>query len=75
MADACLFLMNLPDSCFQPLLGGDRNHGVAPLVNVGVGVVHSILQLAQLVAEFIDFKGAINTDPPNPMAPLENSWM
>ena len=66
MADACVFLMNLPDSCFQQLQGADRNHGVAPLVNVGLGVDLSILQLAQLVAEFVNFKGAINTDPTKP---------
>ena len=28
MADACVYLMNLPDEQFKPLLAADRNHGV-----------------------------------------------
>src|SRR6478609_4458395 len=35
MADACLHVMNLPDEKFIPLLGQDRNDGLAPLVNIG----------------------------------------
>lgn len=66
MADACVYLMNLPEKRFKSLLGADRNDGVAPLVNVGVGVDISILALAQLVAEVVGFKGEILTDPTKP---------
>jgi len=32
MADACVYLMNLPDEKFVPLLGQDRNDGLPPLM-------------------------------------------
>lgn len=66
MADACVHLMTLPEARFNALLGADRNDGVAPLVNVGVGVDISILALAKLVAEVVGFKGEIYTDPTKP---------
>jgi len=47
MADACVFLMNLPDDKFRPLLGTDRNSGLAPVINVGVGEDISIAELAK----------------------------
>ncbi len=40
MADACVFLMNLPDERYAPLLGSDETETgrfEPPLVNIGVG--------------------------------------
>lgn len=57
MADACVYLMNLPDAQFVPLLGQDRNDGLAPLVNIGVGEDLSIAELAALVSEVVGYPG------------------
>jgi GDP-L-fucose synthase len=35
MADACVFLMNLPDEKYTTLLACDRNDGLPPLINIG----------------------------------------
>lgn len=52
LADACLFLMN-------------RYHEKG-LVNVGVGVDISILELAQLIKKIVGYEGNITLDPSRP---------
>lgn len=66
MAEACLFLMNLPDEQFNKLLGSDRNDGLAPLINIGSGEDHTIMELASLVKEIVGFTGRIVLDPTKP---------
>ncbi|MHB8916085.1 MAG: GDP-L-fucose synthase family protein [Thiobacillus sp.] len=66
MADACVFLMNLPDAQFNPLLGQDRNDGLPPLMNIGVGEDLSIRELAQLVKKIVGFTGEIRFDASQP---------
>lgn len=66
MADACLFLMNLPDNQFQPLLAADRNDGPPPLVNIGSGTDLTIAELASLIKNVTGFKGAIVYDHEKP---------
>jgi GDP-L-fucose synthase len=66
MADACVTLMNLPDEKFVPLLGQNRNDGLAPLVNIGVGHDLGIRELAETVAEVVGFKGALEFDARKP---------
>lgn len=66
MADACVHLMTLPASQFRALLGADRNDGVPPIVNIGVGQDVTIAELATLVAETVGFAGAINYDRTKP---------
>lgn len=66
MADACVYLMNLPDEKFIPLLGQDRNDGLAPLVNIGVGHDLSIRELAETVANAVGYQGALNFDASKP---------
>jgi GDP-L-fucose synthase len=66
LAEACVFLMNLPDEGFVPLLGQDRNDGLAPLVNIGVGTDLTIAELAQLVARIVGFQGETVYDPSKP---------
>ena len=69
MADACVFLMNLPDAEFTALLGQDESRtGVfePPVVNIGMGEDLSIAELAALVKEVVGFKGEIELDPSKP---------
>ena len=66
MADACVFLMNLPDSQFVPLLAADRNDGLPPLVNLGVGKDLTIAELAKLIGEVVGYSGKIVFDPSKP---------
>ena len=62
MADACVYLMNLPDEQFVPLLGQDRNDGLAPLMNIGVGHDLTIRELAETVKDVVGYPGAIEFD-------------
>jgi len=66
MADACIFLMNLPDDQFELLLGSDRNDGIAPIVNIGVGEDISIRDLAELISKITGFNGDIVFDTAKP---------
>ncbi len=66
MADACVFLMNLPDAQFVPLLGQDRNDGLPPLVNIGVGEDLTIAELAALVKNVTGYAGDIVFDTAKP---------
>lgn len=63
MADACVHLMNLDDKKYQPLLGANRNDGLAPVVNIGVGEDLSIKQLAEIIKVTVGFNGKIKLDP------------
>lgn len=67
MADACIFLMTLSDEQFKPLLGSDRNNGLAPIVNIGVGHDVTIAELAELVKKTVGYHGEIvyNTAKPD----------
>lgn len=66
MADACVYLMNLPDEQFVPLLGQDRNDGLAPLVNLGVGHDLSIRELAETVKSVVGYPGKLEFDASRP---------
>jgi GDP-L-fucose synthase len=66
MADACVHLMALPDAKFLPLLASDRNDGLAPLVNIGVGEDVSIAEVARLVADTVGYQGDLRFDPARP---------
>lgn len=66
MADACVYLMNLPDEQFVPLLGQNRNDGLAPLLNIGVGHDITIHELAETVAEAVGYKGKLEFDATKP---------
>ena len=62
MADACVYLMNLPDEKFLSLLKED----IAPLVNVGCGEDQSIRELAELVKSVVGFGGELLFDTSKP---------
>ena len=66
MADACVYLMNLPDEQFIPLLGQDRNDGLPPLVNIGVGHDLTIRELAEMVRGVVGYNGEIVFDSTKP---------
>ena len=69
MADACVFLMGLPDEQFVPLLGSDEpvtGEFMPPLVNIGVGEDLTIAELAELVGDVVGYKGGIGFDPSKP---------
>jgi len=66
MADACVYLMDLPDEQFVPLLGQDRNDGLPPLMNIGVGHDLSIRELAEAVKNVVGYEGEIVFDTSKP---------
>jgi GDP-L-fucose synthase len=63
MADACVFLLNLPKTEFNKLTCDAE---VAPLVNVGSGSDLTISQLAKKVCEALHFNGEIVFDAGKP---------
>jgi GDP-L-fucose synthase len=69
MADACVFLMNLPDARFDALLGSDESvtgRFEPPLVNIGVGEDVTIAELAALVARVVGYGGHTVYDTSKP---------
>lgn len=62
LAEACVFLMNLPDAQFQTLLNSDE----PPLINIGTGHDLSIRELAELVCRVIGFAGELEFDTTKP---------
>jgi GDP-L-fucose synthase len=69
MADACVFLMNLPDERYGALLGSDEvasGRFEPPLVNIGVGHDVTIAELAALVGRVVGYNGQIVYDASKP---------
>ena len=66
MAEACVFVMNLNDKQFKPLLAADRNDGLPPLLNLGSGNDLTIAELANLIKEVVGFEGEIALDNSKP---------
>jgi GDP-L-fucose synthase len=69
MADACIYLMGLPEEKFQSLLGSDESKTgkfAPPLVNVGVGEDITIRELAVLISEVVAFRGDLVFDTTKP---------
>lgn len=66
MADACIYLMNLPDEQFVPLLGQDRSDGLPPLINIGVGEDLTIRELAETIGSVTGYAGQITFDSTKP---------
>ena len=69
MADACVFLSNLPDEQYESLLGSDESQSgkfEPPLVNVGVGEDVTIKELSMIVKRVVGFGGEISFDTTKP---------
>jgi GDP-L-fucose synthase len=62
LAEACVFLMQLPDNEFQKPI--DTEH--APLINIGTGEDVTIRELAELVAGELGFAGELRFDTTKP---------
>lgn len=62
MADACMYLMKLPDTDFCQLLTVDG----PPLINIGTGEDLTIRELAELVKGMVGFDGSITFDAAKP---------
>lgn len=63
MADACVYLMSLPDEKFNTLIDNNANQ---PLINIGCGNDITIKELAMLVKDVIGFPGTIEWDTTKP---------
>lgn len=63
LADACLFLMTLPEVVYSSLL---TDHSSPALINVGSGQEISIAGLARLVQEAVGFRGELVFDTSKP---------
>lgn len=62
MAEACIYLMNLPEAEYGKLLNAD----VPPLINVGTGEDLTIRELAALVAKVLEFDCELEFDTSKP---------
>ncbi|MBI5449885.1 MAG: GDP-L-fucose synthase [Gammaproteobacteria bacterium] len=62
MADACVYLMNLPDDQFSSQV----NPATLPLVNVGCGEDLTIRELAEQIKEVVGFSGKLVFDTSKP---------
>jgi len=61
MADACVFLMSLPDDEFKQMIADGP-----PLINVGFGTDLTVRELAELVAGVVGFSGRLRFDANRP---------
>ncbi len=69
MADACVFLMSLPDDQYLQLLGSDEvasGRFEPPLVNIGTGDDITISALAETVKQVVGYTGDIVYDTTKP---------
>lgn len=62
MADACLYLLEQPESTLQELFDDER----PPLVNVGCGEDLTIRELAEMVKDVVGFEGDLTFDTSKP---------
>jgi GDP-L-fucose synthase len=60
LAEACVFLMNLPEDTYSSLLEG------VPLINIGTGKDVTIRELAEQVCAVLNFKGDLVFDTTKP---------
>jgi GDP-L-fucose synthase len=63
LADACLFLMNLPEDVYTSLI---THHSSPALINIGSGEEVGIRDLALLVKEAVGFSGELVFDSSKP---------
>lgn len=62
LAEACIFLVNLPDPAYDSLLSRDS----PPLINIGTGEDLTIQELASLICRVLGFHGEILFDTSRP---------
>ncbi len=64
LADACVFLMCLPNETFNSILNSQSL--VPPIINIGCGKDITICELAETVKRVVSFEGKIIFDPSKP---------
>ena len=64
MAEASVFLMNLPDHKYSEIMGDELNE--PPLINIGSGQEVSIYELAQTVCRVLEYPGKLMFDKSKP---------
>ena len=62
LAEACVFLLNLPREKYESLLSSDT----PPLINIGTGEDVSIRELAETVKDVLGFRGSLVFDASKP---------
>jgi GDP-L-fucose synthase len=62
MAEACVFLMQLPDAEFGRLVAPAQ----APLINIGAGADQSIAELAAIIGDVLGYRGEFVYDASKP---------
>jgi GDP-L-fucose synthase len=62
LAEACVFLLQLPPDRFATLLQQDQ----PPLINIGVGEDVTIRELAERICRLLDYTGDLIFDPTQP---------
>ncbi len=62
LAEACVFLMNLPEAAYSELLTGDKQ----PLINVGAGKDLTVRELAATICQVLGFTGDLVFDTARP---------
>ena len=63
MADACVFLMNLPDDVYERIAHSELQ---APLLNIGCGEDLTVRELAELIRDVVGFEGRLVFDASKP---------
>lgn len=63
LADACVYVMNLPDEQFVSLVTSTQS---APIINIGCGEDLTIAELASMIAQVVGYKGRIHFDTTKP---------
>lgn len=63
MADACIFLLNLPDEVYLPITQSETQ---PPLINIGCGEDLTVSELAGLIREVVGFNGRLTFDASKP---------
>jgi GDP-L-fucose synthase len=66
LADACVFLISLPDEPFAALTAQHKNDGMVPLVNIGHGEEITVRALAELTRKTVGYTGALVFDTRRP---------
>lgn len=62
LAEACVFLLRLPEEKFETLLRQD----LPPLINIGTGEDISIRELAELICRLLEYKGELTYNTAQP---------
>ena len=69
-ADACVFLMNLPDPAFGSVLSPESSvqgdYSSPPLINIGCGQDQTIKELAEAVRKVVGYEGDVTWDSSKP---------